>query len=76
MNFLYDQNQMFNQQFVNPAYIQDLQARLHHQEQTQEIAKAVKAIKDYCEAIKKITPDYREQAFCACATVVLEELGQ
>jgi len=36
MYFLYDQNQMFNQQFVNPAYIQDLQARQHHQEQTQE----------------------------------------
>jgi len=48
-----------------------------------EIAKAVKALHDYCDAVKKITPEYRQQAFCVCAaakgihleTVVGERTG-
>ncbi len=51
MNPLYDQ--IFNQQYVNPTYLQNLQLQ-HHAEQQAEIAKAVKALHDYCEAARKM----------------------
>ena len=38
--------QMFNPQYVNQNYLQQLQMQ-HDYEQQQEIAKAVKAIRDY-----------------------------
>ena len=72
MNPLYEQ--IFNQQYVNPDYLQQLQAQIHHAEQQAEISKAVKAICDYCEAARKIEPAYQQQAFCACAAAILEEM--
>ena len=73
MNPLYDQ--IFNQQYVNPDYLQQLQLQ-HHKQQQQEIAKAVKALHDYCDAARKIAPEYRQQAFCVCAAAILEEMGR
>ena len=73
MNPLYDQ--IFNQRYVNPAYLQQLQMQ-HHAEQQQEISKAVKALHDYCDAARKIAPEYQQQAFCACAAAILEEMGR
>ena len=73
MNPLYDQ--IFNQRYVNESYLQQMQMQ-HHAEQQIEIAKAVKALHDYCDAARKIAPEYREQAFCACAAAILEEMGR
>lgn len=73
MNPLYDQ--IFNQQYVNQAYLQQLQLQ-HHSHQQLEIVKAVKALHDYCEAARKIEPAYQQQAFCACAAAILEEMGR
>jgi len=70
-NPLFDQ--MFNQQYVNQEYIRQMQAR-HDREQRQEIEKAVKAMRDYLDAIGKIEPEYQQEAFAACATVILEEM--
>ncbi len=69
MNPLYDQ--IFNQQYVNEAYLHQLQIQRYHAEQQQEIAKAVKALHDYCDAARRIAPEYQQQAFCACAAVIL-----
>ena len=74
MNPLYDQ--IFNQQYVNQAYLQQLQMQQYHSQQQQEIAKAVKALHDYCDAARKIAPEFREQAFCACAAAILEEMNK
>ena len=73
MNPLYDQ--IFNQQYVNEAHLQQFQMQ-HHNQQQIEIEKAVKALHDYCDAARKIVPVYREQAFCACAAAILEEMGR
>ena len=74
MNPLYDQ--MFNPQYVNQDYLyQCRQQEQHALEQRQEIAKAVKALHDYCAAARKITPDYQQEAFYACAAAVLEEMN-
>jgi hypothetical protein len=74
MNPLYDQ--MFNPQYVNQDYLYQLrQQEQHAWEQRQEIAKAVKALHDYCAAARKITPEYQQEAFYACAVAVLEEMN-
>lgn len=80
MNPLYDQ--IFNQRYVNQTYLQQLQQQQYHAEQQIEIAKAVKALHDYCDAARKIAPEYRQQAFCVCAaakgirTVVGDRAGR
>ena len=59
MNPLYDQ--MFNPQYVNQDYLYQLKQREQHAlEQRQEIAKAVKALHDYCAAARKITQEYQQ----------------
>ena len=73
MKPLYEQ--MFNEQYVNAAYLQSLQQQ-YHLEQRAEITKAVKAIRDYCEAVCKIAPEYQQAAFMECAAAVLEEMGR
>lgn len=73
MNPLYDQ--IFNQQYVNPDYLQQLQLQ-HHAEQQAEIIKAVKALHDYFDAARKIEPAYQQQAFLACASAILEEMNE
>ena len=54
MNFLYNQNYMFNQTYVNEQYLKQLQAQVHQNEQNAEIYKAARAIRDYCEAVKPV----------------------
>lgn len=61
---------------MNESYLQQLQAQQYHNQQQLEIAKAVKALRDYCDAARKIAPEYQQQAFCACAAAVLEEMGR
>lgn len=74
MNNTYFQNQFFNPQYVNADYIRQLQIERYNAEQMQEIQKAMKATKDLCDSIKKITPDYQQTAFALCVEVVLREL--
>ena len=74
MNPLLDQ--MFNNQYVNNDYLQSLQFQYYQQEQCAEIIKAVKAIHDYCDAVRKIAPEYQNEAFRQCALAVLEEMSK
>ena len=74
MNPLYEQ--MFNRQYVNENYLLTLQCQQYHNEQCMEIAKAVKAIHDYCEAARKISPEYQGEAFRQCAMAALEEMSK
>lgn len=71
INPLYDQ--MFNPQYVNYHYLQKMQMQ-HDYAQHQEIAKAVKAIHDYFDAVRRIEPQYQEMAFGACVSAVLSEM--
>ena len=73
MNPLYEQ--MFNDQYVNEQFLRNMQQQYQLQQQT-EIQKAVKAIHDYCEAARKISPEYQQEAFRLCGLAVLEELNK
>ena len=73
-------NQMFNPVFVNPNSYQQNQLEIarcqenlhYYQEQNSEVAKAVKAMHDLCDAIKKLDSAHQQQAFLLC----LGEMGR
>jgi len=64
----YFYNQMFNQTYVNPLHYYQNQARVQQYqfEQNSEVVKAVKAVRDLCETIKKLDAQHQEQAFYLC----------
>lgn len=74
MNPLYDQ--LFNPQYANQAYLQQLHWQQHDAEQRREIANIVKAVHDYFDAARKITPEYQQMAFNACIAAVVEEMNE
>ena len=64
---------IFNQQAL--AQLQLQQAEQQRQvEQQKNIYDMVKAIKDYCEAAKKVAPDYQQQAMDACMAEILLQM--
>ena len=72
MNPLY--YQLFNPQYANTAYLQELQQSQRDAEQRKEIANLVKAIHDYFDAAGKIAPEYQQMAFDACIAAVMDEI--
>lgn len=76
MNQFY--NQMFNPNYVNPAYYNLIQVQaeqLYQQNQNAEVQKAIKATIDLCEAVNKLDTEHQQQAFYACLVVLASELG-
>ncbi|MBQ6022274.1 MAG: hypothetical protein IJL25_05040 [Clostridia bacterium] len=74
----YFNNQMFNPQYVNPQYYQAIRNQPQQTdpvEQAKEIANAVKAIHDLCEAVKKIDAQYQQSAFNACLVQLAIEMN-
>lgn len=67
-------NRIFNPQFVDPNYYNQT-SQQHEREQNIEIAKAVKALHDLCEALKKIDPAHQEAANYACWAEMMHQLG-
>lgn len=74
---MYFYNQMFNQTYVNPSYYYQNQARIQQYqfEQNCEVIKAVNAVRDLCEAIKKMDDQHQEQAFYLCLAEMAKQLG-
>ena len=66
--------QLFNPQYVNEEYFRQMQWQQRDVEQRQEIMKAVKAIHEYCEAMRKIDPEYQQLGLNACIAAVFEEM--
>ncbi|MBQ8787987.1 MAG: hypothetical protein IJZ58_00510 [Oscillospiraceae bacterium] len=68
-------NQIFNPQYVNISYLNQLRAYQYEQHQTQEVANAVHAVHDLCEAIKQLDDAHQQQAFAACLAEMSQEFG-
>ena len=62
---------IFNQDYLN-AYQMQKEAQ-RQWEQNKNIADMVKAISDYCEAARKVDPDFRQIAFNACLAEILNQ---
>ena len=65
---MYFNQQMFNPNTVNPQYYHSDRNQIQAYEATQdlEVAKAVKAVHDLCEAVKKMDESHQEKAFLLC----------
>ena len=72
MNTFY--NQMFNPQYVNIEYYRQIEQLQYNTKQNEEIANAVKAIHDLCEAVKQLDCHHQEIAFYACLAEIAKEL--
>ena len=64
---------IYNPTYVNPTYLQQLEAQRQqieaerkHWEQQKKIRDMVKAISDYCDAARDIEPEYQQEAMTAC----------
>ena len=68
--------QMFNPVMMEEYFRQQQTAymqQLHHQEQRANILKMTNALRDYFEAARKVSPDYRSTAIDACMGVIVEQ---
>ena len=70
-------NQMFNQTYVNPDFYYQIQAQMqqYQRDQSLEVVKSVNAVRDLCEAVKKMDRQHQEQAFFLCLAEVAREFG-
>lgn len=70
-------NQFFNPQFVSPEYYQQIQSQLaqYQLDQSKEVANVVKAVRDLCQAYKKLDPQHQQQAFYLALAEVAKESG-
>lgn len=60
-------NQMFNPAFVNQqTYQQILEMQQYQFEQNKEVANAIKAMHDFCEAVNKLDDQHKQQVFAGC----------
>ncbi len=66
-------NQMFNPQYVNLEYYRQIEQLQYEARQTEEVAKAVKAIHDLCEAVKHMDDRHQQIAFSACLAEMARE---
>lgn len=73
MNTFY--NQMFNPQYVNPEYYSLIKQQQYQAKQNEEVANAVKAIHDLCEAVKKLDEEHQQIAFSACLVEMAREFN-
>ncbi len=74
---MYFNDRMFNPQYVNPTYYSQAQIQIaqYSFEQNTEQAKALKAFRDMCEAVKKLDDRHQQELFMACLGVMAKEFG-
>lgn len=74
---MYFNERMFNPQYVNPTYYNQMQAQIaqYQLQQNVEVAKAVKAMRDMCKAVKKMDDQHQQEAFMACLGVMSQEFN-
>lgn len=65
---------IFNPRYFEQAYIQQLENQ-RNMEQQKNIYDMVKAISDYCEAARKIHPDYQQRAIEACLQEIIRQMS-
>ena len=74
---MYFNNQMFNPNTVNSQYYHSIQDQIpaYGPNQDLEVAKAVKAIHDLCEAVKKMDESHQQAAFYLCLNQMAADLN-
>ncbi|MBQ7903191.1 MAG: hypothetical protein IJ362_05620 [Oscillospiraceae bacterium] len=62
-------------QHANPLYNQLVQ-KPYEDKRYEEIARAVKAVSDFCDSMKNIAPEYQNQAHIQCIAKIFEKLRE
>lgn len=72
---MYFEEKMFNPTYVNRDYYNQIQAQINQYnfQQNIEVGKAMKAMYDLCDALKKMDESHQQEAFCACLAVMAQE---
>jgi len=63
---------IFNPEVMRARLAQQQEAQ-RQWEQNKNISDMVKAISDYCEAARKVDPDYQQAAFDACWSEIVRQ---
>ena len=73
---------IYNPVYVNPDYLQQLEAQRQqleaerkYLEQQKKIGDMVKAVSDYCNAARGIEPEYQQEAMTACLMEIARQVA-
>lgn len=76
---MYFNDMMFNSQHENSTYyqqqLQTIQQKQYQVQQDINVADAVKALHDLCEAVKKMDLPHQQQAFMLCLEEMAKQFG-
>lgn len=72
MNYNTYPYEIFNPQYLGQYQVQQMEAQ-RNQEQQKNIGDMVKAISDFCEAARKVHPDYQQTAMTFCLAEILRQ---
>lgn len=64
---------IFNQTYINPNYLQQIQVQKFWDQQ-KKIGDMVKAISDYCNAARDIDVEYQQEAISACLAEIARQM--
>lgn len=63
---MFNQNWYYNPNYFNPQAYAQMQAQQYEQSQQKEVLNAVKAYKDFLDAVEKLDPAHQETAARCC----------
>ena len=69
-----DYQNLFNEQYINQQHYEEIKRKQFYSEQQQEFSKMLKALDDFMESASKIAPQYQQQAFDACISVICKRV--
>ncbi len=69
-----DYQNLFNEQYINQQHYEKIKRKQFYSEQQQEFSKMLKALDDFMESAGKIAPQYQQQAFDACISVICKRV--
>ncbi len=69
----YFHNMMFNPQYVNADYYNQIRQFEYNQNQDKKVGDAIRATHDLCNAIKDMDQEHQQQAFWECFAIMAEE---
>lgn len=69
----YFNNMMFNPQYVNADYYNQIRQFEYNQNQDKKVGDAIKAAHDLCDAIKDMDQEHKQQALLCCLAVMAKE---
>lgn len=69
-----DYQNLFNEEYINQQYYEELKRKKFYSEQQQEFSKMLKALDDFIESASKIAPQYQQQAFDACIGAICKRV--